>query len=354
MKKQIAILFLLFFVIGCQKGKKTGRDGAQDVESLLPLDPVYPVKQLEGKSVLCFSDLYPVELDFYGSSLYVVTVKSDTSVYVYDRETYKPVRSFGLVGSGPQDVHSPELVSNNYELKELNGGLIFRDMVKQKLFRGNAAEGMTVWEPFANLKFATMRGVNISGGYWIGQETRIGAEKMFHIYNATTGKTTEIEYFPVLANLGNADKNMVYALNIMANRSKDRIVASMYFFDWIQIYNFEGERVASVSLSPGFQPEQVASAMKEGKDYISYPRVYATADYCYLCRELMSNKGGAKASQLVRMDWNGKIEAVYQFDEPVNACCVDEQKGEIYTISTRIDPHTEEEFYDIRLYSLPA
>lgn len=339
---------LLFLLVSCRSGKRTDSDQPQETKSALPLAPEYTVQHLSGKSVIRLADLYPVDLDFYASSLYIITVKSDTSIYVFDRNTYKQTQGLGIVGSGPQDVFSPEFVSNNYELKDNNGGVAFHDSNARKIFYADESNQLVEWKLFTDV-LASVRGLNISGDYWIGQRIRTGEENMFHIYNEASGRTIEIGYYPELPDLEKIDKNYLYALNITANHSKDRIIAGMYFFDLIQIYDFQGNRISTLSLSPDYKPETVLEGMKDNKDYISYPRIYSTADYCYLCRKLK----GCKATQLIRLTWNGKVNAVYQFDEPINACCVDEAKGELYTISQKIDIDSEEEFYDIMLYHLP-
>lgn len=59
------------------------------------------------KLLVRFDDKYPVEMDVIDSLLYVVMVRSDTAVYVYNKHTSELCYSFGLMGGGPKDVEKP-------------------------------------------------------------------------------------------------------------------------------------------------------------------------------------------------------------------------------------------------------
>lgn len=143
------------------------------------------------KLLVRFDDKYPVEMDVIDSLLYVVMVRSDTAVYVYNKHTSELCYSFGLLGGGPKDVLSPNLLKNNYESKEKDGALQFYDLNAKKIVK-NVGTQIVPSKAFASEMYPSDQ-LNISGDYWVGKKLRGDNDDLFLIYNAQTQKVLGVE-----------------------------------------------------------------------------------------------------------------------------------------------------------------
>lgn len=299
-----------------------------------------------------FDDKYPIGLDVIDSLLYVIMARSDTAIYVYEKNTLDLCNSFGYIGRGPQDVLSPNFLKNNYEIKKSERILEFYDLNTRKIFK-NVGEQIVLTKEFVGEMYPVDQ-LNISGDYWIGR-TFYGANKdLFKIYNAKTLEHICVDLYPVIPDLDEKiDKSRLYSLVLASNRNYDKIVAGMYYFDLILVYSFEGKLLHTLSISVNYKSRKAVENMLRGDEYIGFSQIYATDDYCYLRRCLKGGKGDKKmkGSHIVRMDWKGNIRGIYYMDEYTTAdFCVDETIGEIYCISQTIE--NDEEYYDIVSYKL--
>lgn len=299
-----------------------------------------------------FDDKYPVGLDVIDSLLYVIMVRSDTAVYVYNKNTLDLCKSFGCIGNGPQDVLSPCFLKNNYEAKKDKGILEFYDLNARKIFK-DVGNMVISTKEFVEEMYPSDQ-LNISGDYWIGRQFRGISDDLFQIYNVRTQENKNIELYPLIPDLDEKiDKSRLYSVALTCNQNQNRIVVGMYCFDLILIYNFEGELLQTLSISDNYNAKESVRNMLQGDEYIGFSQIYATDDYCYLRRCLKGGGGSRKMkeSHIVRMDWNGNIVGIYYMDEYTTAdFCVDEVLGELYCISQKID--NNEEYYDIVSYKL--
>jgi hypothetical protein len=88
---------------------------------------------------------------------------------------------------------------------------------------------------------------NFSDNYIAGRKLT-GRGEMFYIYNKNTNSIIDIDYYLVIRNLPH-DIGMINATVLALNEEKNRIVAGMYFFDLILLYNLTGERIKTFRFS---------------------------------------------------------------------------------------------------------
>lgn len=365
MRKKVYLLLLLFpfALIGCKRdlskrnainNKNVSISNANMVmnwNNQLVNDSM--IHKLSPHQLLVrFDDKYPVGLDVIDSLLYVIMVRSDTAVYVYNKNTRDLCKSFGYIGRGPQDVLSPNFLKNNYEVKKDESILEFYDLDARKIFK-NVDEKIVPTKEFVEGMYPADQ-LNISGDYWIGRTFQGANNDLFKIYNAKTHEYTCVDLYPVIPDLDEKiDKSRLYSVVLACNRKYNKIVVGMYYFDLILVYDFEGKLLHTFSISDKYQIREAVRNMLNGDEYIGFSQIYATDDYCYLRRCLKGGKGDKKmkGSHFVRMDWNGNIVGIYYMDEYTTAdFCVDETTTKIYCISQMIE--NNEEYYDIVSYKL--
>ncbi|MCE8626948.1 hypothetical protein K0F10_17180 [Bacteroides fragilis] len=351
MKKIIFLIALSYLVLGC----KNNTSSKMYVDGLTTLPKGVACFQLLPKqAVVKFVDKYPIDLDVSDSLLYVIMAKSDTIIYIYDKNSGILKTKLGQVGYGPEDIISPEFLRNNYELKNESRDLSFYDLNSRKIFEIDNYYHISPYLDFVDEIYPS-RSISISNNFWVGQRMAKNYPTMFQIYNSITGKLVQVDYYPKVKDMDKLfDKNYMYGLNIVSNTEKNRILAGMFFFDLIQIYDFNGKLIKEVSMTQGYDQEKALANLFNRNDYIGYPAIYSTNEFCYLRRDFIDGETrNVKKSQFVKMDWNGNIKAVYAIEEKLlGGFCVD--NNILYCISQEINQGTEDEYYKILSFELES
>lgn len=363
MKKKLVLVFLLFvflfIVVGCNKtssGKRAiGNEHIDFTTKLInwnekTVGDSAIHRLLPAQVLVRFIDKYPVGLDVLDSLLYVIMARSDTAVYVYNKQTLNLSHSFGNLGQGPQDVLSPCFLKNNYEMKKKNDFLEFYDLNARKIFKNVGGEIVSTKE-FVEEMYPTDQ-LNISGEFWIGKKFSGTNEGLFQIYNSQTKKTKSIDLYPAIDELDEKTEiSRLYSVLLACNQTMNRIVVGMYHFDLILVYNFEGELLHTLSLTDNYKAKEAVKKTLNGDDYIGFSQIYATDKYCYLRRFIKNGKQNLRASQIVCIDWNGKVVGIYLMDENTTGdFCVNDTSGELFCISR--ETVDAEEYYNVISYKL--
>lgn len=356
--KSVFLLMVLSVLMACQdrsaKKTLTNNDEAQkQLMNISEQDSSFIISQLSVKQrIVRFDDKYPVRMDVYDSLLHIIMAKSDTSIYVFNTKDTTLLRTLGCTGYGPQDVLSPDHIGNNYEVKEKNGGLLYYDLNAKRLFCIDHTFQLKPSQHFVEEMYP-VRSLNIAGDYWIGQLIREDNGKLFHIYNTQIKKVIEVDRYPIIPDCETVDRNYLYSANIGCNQQKGRIIVGMYFMDYVHIYNWEGERLHTLSLSFDYHSESAVKRMFNGGDYIGYSQIYSTEKYCYLRRNLMNGvTREVEASQIIRISWEGDLCDIYQVDEHLTGgFCVDDTNQYLYCIAHAIEP-SGNEYFDVVSYEM--
>lgn len=334
-----AILILSTCMCSCNSNKKKETDAINFA----------PQKLESADTLVTMYEDFPASLDVRENLLCVTTVKSDTCLALFDKVSGEFIKRLGIKGNGPQDMQSPEFVKNSCFVDDAR--LMFYDLNQQKSFFINKDASL---EDFSPLQ-AHLGSLNVTSEYIIGHQTGFDPS-LFQLVNRKTGEVTSTPLHPQIPEtMAERFKNMLgymYSPNVICNEAQNRIVLGMYFFDMIQVYNFKDEWQKTLTLGEEKDFEKMISTLTNNGNYWGYPFVYATKDFCYLCRVLTEGStGNSKQNQIVKMDWEGNIAAIFDLEALLTGgFCVDNE-GALYGITSGIVD--DEEVYWILKYQLP-
>lgn len=290
--KKIYILLAFLSLLSCNPVEK----------SFDLIDLSKPVILESPEILLEFDDKYPVSIKVMDSLLFVIYVKADTCIDVYNMETKQKIRSLGPAGHGPDDLMDPNFI--------------------------------------------------LSDNYIVGRQVDGTEGKMFFIYNRAKGNFSEVNRFfdlkePI------SDYNYAFASTIALNEQQNRIIAGMYFFDMIHIFDLEGRHIHTFRFSEHCIPEVNSSTkmLALGNGYSGFIRCFPTEKY--LLRISGNPIKGKAGKMLIQTDWNGNLVNSYRFVENVSGqFYIDERTRKLYIIRNSRNADLNEEMFDVVSYDL--
>ena len=298
--------------------------------------------QLFDTLVVCKEE-YPRSMNVFGDWLCVTMAKSDTCLYLYDKKSGELVKRMGIIGMGPEDVMLPEFVKNAQNMNPER--LMMYDLNAKKYFFLNKNASFDDFSPL-NTQYAGMNSLNITERYIVGHQIS-GENSLFQIVKKDSKEVKSVDFYPELPN-SVTDKikrhlNYLYSPHIMCNEEKNRIVVPMYFFDLIQIYDFNGDLLKIVNLGGNDDYVKNINHVLYKEDYRGCSQCYLTKDFCYLSRDLYDGKTGKKVeNEILKMDWDGNIVQTIKLSVTLAASFCVENDHTLYLIVQNIVDDEEE------------
>lgn len=340
MVKIVSFAFLILFVLSCSSVKK---------DSIF-VDLSNPAILQSPETILEFDDKYPTSVKVVDSLLFVIYVKADTCVDVFNILTKQKIKSLGPVGHGADDLINP-----NFILSVDNDKVLLDEENLKKILEIKCdVDSMQLKEyiPYPDPIFISSE-TNFSKNYIVGRKIDAIDGKMFFIYNRNTEEISEVNCFFDLKE-SVSDYNYTFAPTIAFNEQKNRVIAGMYFFDMIHIYDLEGERINTFRFSEDCIPKVDKNtrmlALENG--YSGFVRCFSTEKYCYLLRMTIDPMQEKSECMLIQIDWDGNLINSYRFADNVSGqFCIDESAHKIYIIRNDWNADMSEVF-DIVSYNL--
>lgn len=340
-KASFVFLFLSLFMLSCSLEKRE-RAFVNLSKSAILQSP---------ETILEFNDKYPTSVKASDSLLFVIYVKADTCVDVFNMRTKKRITSLGPVGHGDKDLIGPNFILSVDD----NGILLDEGNLKKIMAIRHDADSMRLEEyiPYPDPIFISSE-TNFSKNYIVGRKVDAIDGKMFFIYNRNTKKISEISC-PFDLREPIADYNYTFAPTITFNERQNRIIAGMYFFDMVHIYDLKGKHIKTFSFSeksiPDVNKNTKMLALENG--YSGFIRCFPTKKYCYLLRMTITPMKEMPECRLIQTDWDGNLVNSYQFVDNVSGqFYIDEHARKIYIIRNRWKADKEEVF-EVVSYNLP-
>ena len=201
--KIIPFILFSFFIISCSSVK--------DDFDFVDLSKSMVLQSSE--TILEFDDKYPVSVKIADSLLFVIYVKADTCIDVFNIFTKQKIKSLGAVGHGDNDLINP-----NFILSIDNDKVLLDDGSLKKIVEiENTANSMQLKQyiPYPDPIFISSE-MNFSKNYIVGRRIDAIDGKMFFTYNRTTNEIIEENGFPELE-IPVFDYNYAFAPTIAFN-----------------------------------------------------------------------------------------------------------------------------------------
>lgn len=304
------------------------------------------------ETILRFDDKYPVSVKMVDSLLFIINVKADTCVDVYNIKTRQKIKSLGPVGHGADDLVNPSFIlSVDNDRALLDEGNLKKIVEIEKDDDGSMQ--LKEYIPYPNSIFMSSE-TNLSNNYIVGRKIDAIDGKMFFIYNRTTENILEVEC-PFTLNESVSDYNYTFASTVALNEQQNRIIVGMYFFDLIHVYNLEGKRIHTFKFSekciPDVNKNTRMLALENG--YSGFVRCFPTEKYCYLLRVSANPIAEKTENMLIQTDWNGNMINSYRFVDNVSGqFYIDENAHKVYVIRNSWDADINEEVFDVVSFDL--
>lgn len=304
------------------------------------------------ETILRFEDKYPVSIKIVDSLLFVINVKADTCIDVYNIETRQKIKSLGSVGYGADDLINPTFIlSVDVDRVLLDEGNLKKIVEIEK--DDNGALLLKEYIPYPDSIFISSE-TNLSKNYIVGRKIDATNPNMFFVYNRNTGKTLKAK-FPITLNESVSDYNYTFASIVALNEQQNRILVGMYFFDLIHVYDLEGKHIQTFKFSEKCIPDVNKNTKMLALDngYSGFTRCFPTEKYCYLLRMIVSPMAEKTESMLIQTDWNGNMINSYRFVDNVSGqFYIDENAHKVYIIRNEWDADINEEVFDIVSFNL--
>lgn len=304
------------------------------------------------ETILRFDDKYPVSVKMVDSLLFIINVKADTCVDVYNIKTRQKIKSLGPVGHGADDLVNPSFIlSVDNDRVLLDEGNLKKIVEIEKDDDGSMQ--LKEYIPYPDSIFMSSE-TNLSKNYIVGRKIDAIDGKMFFIYNRTTGRIREVEC-PFTLNESVSDYNYTFAPIVALNEEQNRIIIGMYFFDLIHVYDLEGKYIHTFKFSEECIPDvnKNTRMLTLENGYSGFVRCFPTEKYCYLLRVSANPIAEKTENMLIQTDWNGNMINSYRFVDNVSGqFYIDENAHKVYVIRNSWDADINEEVFDVVSFDL--
>lgn len=335
-KKFLPYILICGILCACSNTPQTTKVELSNVKLLDTAEVIYET-----------NDKFPVSLLKRDSLLFVILMKSDTCINVIDLNSKTLLKSFGNKGVGGDELLNPNFILST-------------DTTSVLLEVGNLRKLVDIdYQNIDSIKMTNLKypesiyiasEMNISNNYIVGRIVESYSRNMFFIYDQKNEARQDIACYPPLKVSKTFDYNYVYATNLALNEKKNRIISGMYFFDMFHVYDLQGNRLNTFSLSNNCYPKTDRDKGVNINNLSSkIIRAYPTEEHCYLLRLIDTTP---RQYMLIQTDWEGTIKNTYKFpDEVSGQFCVDEKNKNVYLIRNYLND-IGEDIFAIVAYSL--
>ena len=277
--------------------------------------------EVEIDSVLADCVLAPAGMAMAGDELVVANFNRDTIFDVFELPSLRRVRSGGVVGQGPGELSSDQVMSlqeyDNYSvsLKDMFGGGV--DIINVSDFEITDNIRLKIPEKWNYVQHAGFLSDD-------RQLLQCGDMPMNWVIVDRDGETVaemspEVPSELLATNDDYFGKRLIRSAHFAAPRQKDVIAICAKCYPAVDFYDGKGtlkSRMVS-EFTPGDRPQMWAIYVRSTEERL-YVNYHNPADTEFT------------RSTIVVFDWDGNVRDVYQIGKAVGVFAVDEKNGKIY------------------------
>lgn len=331
------IILLIILLTACQE---------KETKKTIIIENFEEKKALTGK--LVYLDKMPLitEKIIIAGSFLIIQNPIDNKVpmfYVYNKNDYAFLGSFGAKGGGPNEFSSQNpRMTGQYEIIDNSICIWVIDQFKCKLI--NLTKSISIKKTVIEKKITTPKSIFIGSeilmlpdgdmfGSCMNQDGR------FFYYESKSKKTNWTPFFPKVKNppIQKEQMHNLYYGPLRINKSGSTIVSALTYFKRIDVFNKDAEFQFSLSFEDS--PTDPAFSINKKPETFKYyyMDVYVSENYIYALNLNKSEKqlrerDFKRASEIHVFTIDGKAVSSYTLDYFIGAFTVDEENKCIWGI----------------------
>jgi hypothetical protein len=299
-----------------------------------------------------FIDDYPIALSIIDNRAIAILAKSDSALVAIDTSSGNLLWKSGHVGSGPNDVTSPDFMRGR---KSDENYLYLYDYNAQRFISADLKTGGLEKEIMTKPLNESLN-INQKDNRVVATPKNANPASMFYIYNRDTNKQDFIACpFEISENLhkklGQNMINYILSTNVFANFDSRKIFVPFYMLDLVLVYDFNGKLLNQVSLTQSdISINSKIENLIDQKDYIGYSCGAIFGEFCYLKRNYFDGSSQvATEAQIVKFDGNGLPISIFSADNIIPISFDVAKDDEFYIIAQSELNSGDEIFYLLRM-----
>ena len=345
MNKIFALSIFLIGLVACDTQQKQN-----DKEITFSREDFKEQKTLKGKT-LEFDSLImrPLQIQVYDSFLVTYNIGTEKLFHVFNLNTGHKIGERIATGQGPKEMMSPCFVNRT-------DSIVIFDMMTSTVFTYSIPEFVNNEDPDYSSRITLEKkplwsNIRSIGDGFIGASYQQGTPCL--LFNSQGMKTLDFGVYPS-SNQAYTEAELMNAfrLNLTSDR-KEKVAATYYFTDVIQIYNADGTLEKRLS-----GPDHFATVFKEVRDgdiitSKADPKTYRDAYYSpvgvnnhifvlYNGKMVEDSDYNLRCEELFVIGWDGSLICRYTLDQGVSNIAVDSRNRKIYGISDDPEYHIVE------------
>lgn len=331
MEKFFIILLFSILAASCSS------DNGAQVKETFSWSDFQTEKSLKGRTLdLDDAVIMPFSIQVVDTVLISLESAGDKVCQLFNLNTGVKLGDRLSKGGGPNEMMMPMFVNNGQ-------GVQFVDLGSFTVYKYNSNEFIqnSLPTPLSKIKLseAVDSEMQVVGNKYIGYQ--YARDSLLYVFDASGQKLKAYAGYPIgSGSVSTEERSDIYQMGYVSN-GKDKVAATYYMTDVIEIFDAEGNLVKHLEGPEGFE------YTKGGKDAFFSPRNAGDSFFVLYNGGSRTEEGhNSSCSKLLSFSWDGKPESVYTLDNPIFTFCVDVKHRKVYGVSTTPEYHIVE-------YSLP-
>lgn len=335
MKIKLIIIFISTSLVSCNVFHKKPTTANNDA---VTFDQFPTTQKISFKPLAAYNNGYAFDLKILDDSSIIVLNIGNPNIpwfTILDSRNGNELQSFGQYGNGPQE--ALYIASFGF----INEKMWAFDVTKSNIFLWDSITSSRPICSTNKIEFAGYKTTFINDSTVIGTKN-LSTETKVDYYSIKTGKKIkgagDLTSIPSQFNL--REKKQFLSGDIASKPDLSRFVVTNNFFDEIEIYSANGNKIIAVKgpkpISPIFESDGIAILFNT-KTVISYMRICTTDNYIYISqsgKELSPDyDSGYLCDNIFVFDWNGNPITDLKLSSSIRSFAVDEKNHIIYAYS---------------------
>lgn len=341
--KKIFAFFLTLFLVSCGENKPTGI--IIENNNLSPKVIDANIKEVLAIDKMCVSD----------SLLVLINRQYSPSFYVFHRDDYSFVGSFGVEGNGPDDFLFPFFLNTDIrkdgilQVYDVNNAL-FKDVNLQKALVHESGAVRT--SPIPPLLIGSPNLIQQNDSIFLGNMDN--GKGLFFFYNKKSNVINWVDFPDGLLPPVDGDFTVMNMNRIACHSGKGRVVSTLSYYNRLLLYDLNGVLLKDVQIgNETIKPSLENKFMITPESRLCSTDIQCSDNYCYVLAQDMAvecyESPGEARSRIIVLDWDLNYVMTYLLPHYARTFVLDELNGRIIYTAFTSDGNTEVYYIESKL-----